>query len=679
MDENALYQMWVELFQKQDDEGKDWIPRIRSIADNHPDTRSLDIPFDHIFKVDTDLADEILNNPKETIGPGESAITSFLEPDQRVGINLRIFNLPKARQLRVSKLRAQNLSKLLSIAGLVTKATSVRPKVLFAVFKCNSCGYKQELIQDAFHFTEPLECPKTDGGCGKRKGTTNFLYIEKESLFIDDQKIEIQEPQMGLKSGEHPQRISVILDDDMCGEILPGDSITATGILKAKHDKGTVKGTVFTLYMNGNHIEQDQERKDIIVTQDDIDTFNTLLRGNPIDILLRSFASNIEGNENTKLAMICQMVAGSNRSKGRDNIHILLVGDPGTGKTALATEAYEIMPRAQWVEKSTTEAGLNAAAVKSEFAEGRYTLEAGAMVLADGSIIVMDDIHTWKVELLDSLLGPLERQVITVHKADIHADLPCRTSVICLCNPKGGRFQPDDLNHPLIEKIDTKKISDPFRDRMDFVTGIHDEGDEEKDRAIVDRILRRDRDEIEPEISTDLLRKYIWYVKNKFNPIIPKSLDQMFADGYIERRFKKDWDFVGDRKQLYTRHIESCMRFAKASAKIRRSDEVNEEDINLGWLLIMDSLKTVTAEEDGRINLNALTSHMGSSKESMTKGAYDILKEMEEEENGRPVDKEEWITRCAEVRVEVDDKFIQTMMDNKMIFEPSTEMYKTLR
>ena len=685
MDENALYQMWIDLFQKKDEEGNDWIPRLRSIADSYPDTRSLDIPFDHIFKVDNELASEILDSPKETISAGESAIASFMEPDQKVGINLRIFNLPKSRQLRVSKLRAEHLSKLVSLEGVVTKATTVKPKLIFGVFKCNSCGFKQEIIQDAFSFTEPLECSKDDGGCGKRKGTTTFLFIIKESLFIDSQKIEIQESQEGLNTGEHAQRVSIRIEDDMCGHIKPGDRIISTGIIKATQEsKGNTKGTVFNIYHKGNHIVHDKTKKDIIITQDDIDMFETLLRDDPIELLIRSYAPSIKGMEYIKMALIYQMAGGvliehSDGSTERGDIHILLVGDPGTAKSSLALASYKLMPRAQFVEKNVSEAGLTSAVVKDDFGEGRYTLEAGAMVLADGSIVVMDDIHTWDVKLLDSLLGPMERQVVSTHKADIHADLPSRASVIALCNPKGGRFLPEDLHRPLIEKIDTKKISDPWRDRMDFVTGIYDEGDEEKDRLMVRHILKNQRGEIEPEISFDLLRKYLWYVKTTFKPVIPPELDEMFTEGYIDRRFKKDWDMVGDRKQLYIRHIFSVIRFAKASAKIRRSNVVNKSDIERGWMLVMESLKRVTAEEDGKINLNTLTSHMGHNKEAQTKGAYDILKEMEDEQKGIPVDKEEWIIRCAGVRIEVDDKFIKSMIDNNMIFEPLTERFKTLR
>lgn len=212
------------------------------------------------------------------------------------------------------------------------------------------------------------------------------------SKFVDVQKIRIQESPEGLRGGEQPQTIDVDVTDDLVALAAPGDRIIINGILRSiqRVSYGN-KSSLFDIYIEANSIEMgEKEFEEVNISDEDEKAIVELSKDHEV---YRKFASSIApsiyGNEEVKEAISLILFGGIMKelpdgSHLRGDIHMLLVGDPGIAKSQMLRYVIKLSPRGIYTSgKSSTSAGLTATAVKDEFGDGRWTLEAGALVLAD--------------------------------------------------------------------------------------------------------------------------------------------------------------------------------------------------------------------------------------------------------------------------------------------------------
>jgi len=174
--------------------------------------------------------------------------------------------------------------------------------------------------------------------------------------------------------------------------------------------------------------------------------------------MVASIAPSIYGYDQEKLSMILQLFSGVTKqlpdgSRIRGDLHMLLIGDPGTGKSQMLAYIENIAPRAVYTSgKGSSSAGLTAAAVRDDFGDGQqWSLEAGALVLADRGIAAIDELDKMRPEDRSAMHEALEQQKISVSKAGINATLKSRCSLLGAANPKYGRF---DQYEPISEQID---------------------------------------------------------------------------------------------------------------------------------------------------------------------------------------------------------------------------------
>lgn len=704
IDEETVYQLWLDYFSL-----RDLSTRIRFIADNFPQTRSLLLNFRDIFQFSGELAEVILDRPEMAVRVGEAAISSLQEPDQKVGINLRINELFKNEKINIRDLRAENLSKFISLEGIVRKVTEVRPKLLVGSFSCTSCGFKQEIEQDPFHYTEPLECTKDEGGCGKRAGSTTFKFNITESLFIDSQKIEIQEFPEGLRGGDQPQRIAIILEDDICGEVSPGDRISITGGLKAKQRKdGQTKATVFDIYLHGNCIESnDQVYNDMELTEEDINTAKKMAKDPMIfNKIVSSIAPSIFGLEHIKESLALQLFGGVTKdyhdgSRGRGDIHLLLVGDPGTAKSQLLTYMSKLAPRGIFTSgKSTSAAGLTAAVVKDDFGEGRYTLEAGVMVLADMGLACIDEMDKMTESDRSAMHEAMEQQTVSIAKAGIQATLQSRCSVLGAANPKQGRFR---IGQPKHEQIN---LPPPLRSRFDLIFTITDEPKVNEDRRLANAVLERHwigelkmsesigdtrlqtiiesgedlLEKVKPHFDPEILRKYVAYAKRECFPVLTDEARQEIMEFYVNLRADNATfgSETGGSVALTARQLEALVRMAEASARIRLSNNVSKQDARMAIELMRFSLKDVAMTESGTYDIDGV---LGGGFKSQKDKMYEIVRIIKDnkKEEGR-ITKKDLVTRAAEINIDEHELegYLKKLQDEGAIFEPRTGEYSVL-
>jgi replicative DNA helicase Mcm len=408
---------WNTFFEESDLRRK-----IIQVAEKFPEERSLVVKFVDLDGHDSELADHLLNFPEPTLEAGEKAIQEMLPSIMVISepIRLRVEGLPPSHRVPIRLLREKHLNKFLAIDGIVRRMTEVRPQIVEAVFECAACRGRVSVPQEigAQVFKEATKCDS----CGKPLGKTRFTLLPEASRYIDSQKIEVQENPEKLKGGSHPEGLTVILSEDLVGHTLPGHRIVINGRLKSLPHPGGSKGygnqSVFDLILLANSMEkEDREYQEIEITEEDRQAIEAM-RGEKdfISRFVDSLAPSIQGMRIEKEAIALQLFGGvakeqSDGIRVRGDIHVLLVGDPGTGKSQILRYVAEIAPRGIYTSgKGATAAGLTAAAVKDDFGGGRWTLEAGAMVLADMGMICIDELDKMTENDRSSMHEALEQQ-----------------------------------------------------------------------------------------------------------------------------------------------------------------------------------------------------------------------------------------------------------------------------
>ncbi len=614
--EEALVAKWEEFFNETGLRSQ-----IMILADKYPEERSVMVQFSIIDRFDPDFAVFLLEDPTKSFLASQKAIKNQLAPErQNVLLNLRVTGLPADSHIDIRYLRSKHLGKFVCIEGLVRKVTEVRPRLLSAAFKCVRCDEINIVEQEGMIQREPLECSK----CGKGPGATKFTLIPEESTYIDTQKIEVQEPPEGLRGGAQPERLEGHLMDDITGRISPGDRVILNGTLTGVQKTGPQgKSTLFNIMLQVNSAEyREHEYDEIQITQEDIEQIREVAsRGDILHEIASSISPTIYGFDFEKEAFTLQLFSGVSKemqdgTRIRGDIHILLVGDPGLAKSQLLRYMSELAPRGIYASgKSSSAAGLTAAAVKDEFGEGRWTLEAGALVLADKGIACVDELDKMTDYDRSAMHQIMESQIITVAKAGITATLQARCSILGAANPRYGRFEDEQL---IADQID---LPPALLSRFDMIFVLKDRPNSAIDRNIADHILKAHRvgekrkvqrlpegiseetvtEEsklVEPRFDRQFLRKYVSYAK-RINPVLSDDAIKLIQEEYL--RIRKMGEGQGASVPITARQLEAYVRLSEASARGRLSTTVEREDADRAIKIVGYYLAKVIGGDIDRI------------------------------------------------------------------------------
>ncbi|MCD6236676.1 MAG: minichromosome maintenance protein MCM [Thermoplasmata archaeon] len=673
---------------------------IETVALDYPQKKSLFVDYWKIDKADHEMADMLLSDPFKIISNAEEALNSMdVAADKKIKLHFRVINLPETHRIAIRDLRAEHLGKLIAIEGLVKKVTEVRPKLKTAVFICQRCGAHIKVEQDEDILKEPLECYEDQGGCGR---SSTFKLSSSLSSFIDSQKIELQESPEGLRGGAQPERISVYIEDDIVGDVAPGDRVIINGILLSQQRRrGTYRLTSFDKILRSISIEkQEQAFEEVEISEEDEKRILEVSKRQDIyDRIRESIAPTIYGLETEKDAIILQLFGGVPKfmpdgTKIRGDIHVLLVGDPGTAKSQLLSYISKLAPRSIYASgKATSAAGLTAAAVRDEFGEGHWTLEAGALVLADMGIACIDEIDKMADQDRSALYQAMEQQEISVAKAGINATLKSRCAILAAANPKLGRF---DEVMPIHEQIN---MPPALLSRFDLIFSMIDKPNREKDSELAMHILRAHRageihehrrkvkdsqyseeEEarltgfITPFFEPEFLRKYIAYAKRNVFPVLQNDALERLKDYYVSLRSSSEESIPFTPRQL-----EAFARLAEASARVRLSDKVTIEDAERAIAIIEKYLRRVGMDrETGRFDIDLIATGISRSQHDRMLTMIDIIRELSKESPDGSAGREDIVTE-AEIRgidgAKAKDA-IERLKRNGQIYEPTHNRYK---
>lgn len=669
-------------------------PKILRVFDRYPEERSVEVPFGTLDAIDTSLADLLLERPEELLDAGVRSMRELLPvagPDAE-GLRLRIVGLPSTAARLVRAIRESDLNRFLAIDGVVRRVSEVRPQIRDAVFECVACRSKFHEPQDeaSLVFREPLECPE----CGKAQGRTRFRLVAEESTYVDAQRIEVQERPETLKHGAHPQGLSVLLSEDLAGKVLPGNRVVLNGVLKSFQRAspsrgGVVRNTTFDVMALANSFESKSlEYTEIEIGADDVAVIEKF-RGDPtvVDKIVLSLAPTIKGMEEEKEAVALQLFGGvakthSDGVRVRGDIHVLLVGDPGVAKSQLLRYVSQVAPRGIYTSgKGTTAAGLTAAAVKDDFAGGRWMLEAGMLVLADGGMAVIDELDKMSPEDRSAMHEALEQQTVSIAKAGITSTLNARCPVLAAANPKLGRFTQD---RPLSEQID---LPPTLLSRFDVIFSIRDLPNQERDRRLANRILASHRD-VElagpdrpegeaPPFPPDLLKKYIAYARG-VRPHLSDEALGVLEDYYV--RVRRQGEEPDSPVPITARQLEALVRLSEAAARARLSEVVRPEDAQRAVRIMENYLRRVAMTPEGRIDIDITQTGVSHSQREQFELARSTMRELQGAPGGQ-FSLHEYLEAMARADVAAGraEAILQTLRNQGEVIEPRTDRFQLTR
>eukprot|EP00300_Choanocystis_sp_HF-7_P001996 c11573_g1_i1.p1 GENE.c11573_g1_i1~~c11573_g1_i1.p1 ORF type:complete len:607 (+),score=108.72 c11573_g1_i1:26-1822(+) len=450
---------------------------------------------------------QLLNDPLVVVGCiGVALYSAFRDRHQSVQpgqypipfrdrkICPRIINFHP--QIPLREIKSNMICKFVSVKGNVIRVSGLRPLVTAMPFECQKC--RERTVQ---HFVDGKYQTPEKCSTSRCRGRT-FIPIRDEATMVDWQKIRIQEVTTNtdaFDAGRVPRTLEVELTDDMVDSCTPGDIVVVCGVIKAVSMEGDGRGrsqkskTLFVLYLSATSVIthkgtfQSHETGHTEYSVRDLYGISTVAEHPRLfEFLVWSLCPAIYGHEVVKAGLLMTLFGGNQRRVGaakiRSDAHILLVGDPGLGKSQMLQAVCHAAPRGVYVCGNTAStSGLTVAVVRDPMS-GDFALEAGALVMGDQGVCCIDEFDKMGQEHM-ALLEAMEQQTISVAKAGIVCSLAARTSVVAAANPAGGHY---NASKTVNENI---RMSTAILSRFDLVFILLDRPNEEMDRLLSEHVM----------------------------------------------------------------------------------------------------------------------------------------------------------------------------------------------
>ncbi|KXN85371.1 DNA replication licensing factor mcm2, partial [Leucoagaricus sp. SymC.cos] len=583
--------------------------RIRNLGETN--SESLEVSYAHLALSKPILAYFLTNSPAAMLEIFDevalSAILVYFPGYTRIysEVHVRISDLPLTSTLR--DLRRSHLNNLVRVSGVVTRRSGVFPQLKYVKFDCAKCNATLgPFYQDATRELKISYCPNCES-----KGP--FPVNSEQTVYRNYQKMTLQESPGSVPAGRLPRHREVILLWDLIDSAKPGEEIEVTGVYRNNFDAALNAKNgfpVFSTIIEANHINKKEDLFAAFkLTEEDEREIRNLARDERIrKRIIKSIAPSIYGHEDIKTAIALSLFGGvpkdiNHKHRIRGDINVLLLGDPGTAKSQFLKYVEKTAHRSVFATGQGASAVGLTASVRKDPVTREWTLEGGALVLADKGMCLIDEFDKMNDADRTSIHEAMEQQSISISKAGIITTLQARCAIIAAANPIRGRYNPTipfqqnvELTEPILSRFDVlcvvKDTVDPVMDELlaRFVVGSHlrshPKFDPETEEIDVGTTLDADLSPraldagfiVLQAIPQDLLRKYIMYAREKVKPKLydmdQEKLSRLFAD--LRRE-----SMVTGSYPITVRHLESMIRMAEASAKMALREYVRSDDIDL--------------------------------------------------------------------------------------------------
>nr|XP_034837320.1 DNA helicase MCM8-like [Maniola hyperantus] len=597
---------------------------------------------------------DLFEKPETTLRVLEFCLHETLKCESR--IRVRILNHEPV--IPIANLKVNYFGKLVTIKGTVIRVGSVGLMCTAMAFECMSCHSVQAVMQPQGVFTAPNFCQSCKSG-------HKFEPLQSSSYTstTDWQVAKIQEIQSQSLSGTIPRTVEIELQGDLVGTACPGDVLSVTGIVQVRGEsKGGEDGRraarLLQLYVEAVsiHSQRNLSNPTLSFTLKDYYAIQEIHASEDVfRLLVHSLCPSIFGHEAVKAGLILGLFGGTEIENGsRCNPHVLIVGDPGLGKSQLLQAAAHAAPRGVYVCGASASAGGLTVALGRE-AGGDFALEAGALVLADRGVCCVDELDKMTAHH-SSLLEAMEQRRVSVAKGGVVCSLAARATVLAAANPAAGSY---NRAKTVAENL---KLNSALLSRFDLVFILLDQPDEKIDAMLSEHVLalhsgpkNRKKDsastskfnasivssQTDDDISLSkrlrlkpgevidtlplvLLRKYIAYARRYVHPKLSVEAANILQNFYLELRHNHQ-GVSNDGAPITTRQLEACIRLTQARARVDLREEATARDANDVISLVKHSLMDTFSDEFGNIQLSRSINGSGVSSRSKVKKFLDVL------------------------------------------------------
>ena len=671
----------------------------------HANAAKIDVDLAHVGEYDPSLAGYLLNRPAATLPVAEQAAADALKSvlydmhaasnntsnnnndddftqsqtqqdnaaagDQSTDVNDEDAQKLKGLQIQIllqgnlkatplRSIKSEHMNRLLRCPGIVISTSPVKNRAVQLQVRCARCGDTRSVAPTEGPFGRiqfPAKCP---GNGQQDKGCTLYPYaaVPDDSTFVDQQTLKLQEAPEKVPTGEMPRSVLLAVERSLVDVAPPGTRVSVLCIptlfttAVSRNQKEPSKSVY--LRVVGLQKDNDAHGEAVTFTPAEEEAFRALSRHEDVyDILSRSIAPNISGSYTVdiKKALTCQLLGGSRKKLNdgvrlRGDINVLLLGDPSMAKSQFLKFISKVAPVGIYTSgKGSSAAGLTASVVRDQ--KGEFYLEGGAMVLADGGIVCIDEFDKMRPTDRVAIHEAMEQQTISIAKAGITTVLNSRSSVLAAANPVFGRYddfksasENIDLMTTILSRFDmiflVRDVREEERDRLicQHVMGVHIENSStvadaapedgtatEKDSpdAIAENVMRVARTG-QGELDVGAMKKYIQYCKAKCSPRLSEEAGEVLTSSYVKIRDDIRKQAIAARVQsggdddtqavipITVRQLEALVRLSESLAKMRIDNTVRSEDVTEALRLFKVSTMAASAADQNQENSYAAAS-----------------------------------------------------------------------
>jgi len=660
----------------KDDQGNlTYWTRVQQMSIN--DETSIPIDYQELISFDNVFLTLAAENPQKFIDIVNAALVSVLRVEDPDYVNSLDITAIKARitnytdHIALRAVRSKHIGKLVHVSGIMMRASEVKPLLVQAMFQCRICGDEIPQTQEEGRYTEPALCST----CGKK---TPMRLLPQKSQFRDWQKVRIQESPDELPPGQMPRSIDIVLEgEDIVDKSRPGDLVKVTGVLQTTPDFSRRGGKLatFNVFIEANGVEiSEKEYEQLDLSEEDMKQIQEFSEDPYVhERIVASIAPSIQGHMSIKESIALLLFGGVGKTlpdgthlRGKSNI--LLIGDPGTGKSQILKFVAGLAARGLYTSgKGTTAAGLTAAVIH-DTESGAMTLEAGALVLSDQGIACIDEFDKMDSNDRTAIHEAMEQHTVSIAKAGIIATLNARTSILAAANPLYGRYNISDT------PIENTNLPFTILSRFDLIWIMIDTINEEDDREIAQFILnmhqtkRPKSDAAMPPVPPGFLKKYIGYANRYVIPQLTVEAVEEIENFYVD--FRKSAE-GGGTVPITARQLESLVRLAEARAKMALRSQVTKEDAQAAHRLMYESLHMVALGKDGKIDIDRLVSKMSAEQRGSVNKIMSALHDLDPD-GTLSVDRDVLVQRAVSMDLtkEKVEEMIEKLLADGTLFAP---------
>lgn len=629
----------------------------------------------------------------------------------------------------LKQIKANSYGKFVSMKGTVVRVSNVKPFCIKLAFECKSCSVTQVYTQLDGKYTFPKKC--ITKGCRSHQ----FFPLRDSYLTetVDWQKIRLQEIIVDeqREGGRVPRTIECKLMYDLVDSCVPGDVVTVSGIVNVMNTQDNQFRTnkdkcMFLLYIAVNSIVNCRENNFSKKYHDNLSLIGIDLNARDLsainairneDNLFRLFAASlcptIYGHEMVKAGLVLGLVGGSQKFLNDDNkipirgdLHVLIVGDPGLGKSQMLQACANIAPRGIYVcGNTTTTSGLTVTLTK-EGADGEYALEAGALVLADQGCCCIDEFDKMNNQHY-ALLEAMEQQTISIAKGGMVCSLPARTSILAAANPVGGHY---NKAKTVSENL---RLGSALLSRFDLVFILLDKPNEELDNKLSKHVIALHSDKIEniqqklssqisfvsrldcsivgenslsdrlkfqqgeicDPIPHQLLRKYVAYARRNIKPKLTPDAAKILQQFYLELRKNHQ---TSDSTPITTRQLESMIRLTEARARVELRDQCTKQDALDTVELMRYSMIDTYSDQFGLLHFQRSQHGSGMSSNSKAKKFISALTTISQQTSSSYFTIQQMKQVCKELNIQIQDfdNFLFSLNNQGFLLKKGPKLYQ---